>query len=109
MKIIWRILFGLNIMFFTLIFIDILIMIYYLTYNPQNLPCLMCVGCPCPYMDFLRAKEYYLNFLFPIAILLNLLLIIISTVLIVILKYNARAFKFANLKKKLSLRKIYTH
>ena len=61
----------------------------------------MCDGCPCPYTDFLRAKDYYLNVLFPIMIIFNLIFIIVETVLIVNLRHKVRVLKFAILKKTL--------
>jgi hypothetical protein len=57
--------------------------LYFIFAEPPNLPCLACVGCPCPYRDFLIAKHYYLNFLFPRLMIFNIFFIGIFTILTV--------------------------
>jgi len=95
----WKILNGFRIMFIAFILMSILTAIYYLIADPPDLPCLMCVGCPCPYRDFIIARNYYLSFLFPILFLLNMIFITICSILIVILKYRVRVLKLALFKK----------
>lgn len=68
---------------------------YYLVAEPLNTPCLMCVGCPCPYRDFIRARNYYFNFLLPKLIIYNLFFMAIITIfmiLIAILKNKYDSF-----------------
>jgi hypothetical protein len=81
------------ILFITFIILSTSIAIYYLTADPPDGMCLMCVGCPCPYRDFIIAKNYYLNYFFPISMSLNTILIIICSVLIPILKLRYYALK----------------
>lgn len=73
---------------------------YYLTANPPDLPCLMCEGCPCPSRDFIIARNYYLNFLFPMLICLNILSIAICIILILVLKYRYSVLRLTLFRKK---------
>ena len=98
-EIISRILYALCILFMAIIFIAVLAAINYSLTDAPSIMCLQCVGCPCPPIDFLEAKEFYLNVLFPNILLANFFFIIISTVLIVILKHKEKVYKFALFKK----------
>lgn len=96
----WKIINGLWILFSVFLLMNILTTIYYLTANPPDLPCLMCVGCPCPYRDFIIARNYYLNFLFPTLFLLNILFISICLILITFLKHRYDSLKLTLFRKK---------
>ena len=96
----WKIINGLCILFSAFLLINILTAIYYLTADPPHLPCPMCVDCPCPYRDFIIARNYYLNFLFPMLISLNMLFIIICISLIAILKLRYDSLKLTLFIKK---------
>ena len=97
----WRILFGLRILICVFIFISILEAVYYLiTEPPQGLPCLMCDGCPCPYYDFIKARNQYLKVLFPMIISLYLTIIIIISILIAYLRHKFNVLKLARFKKR---------
>lgn len=70
----------------TTIFIEF----YFIFAEPPNVYCLMCVGCPCPYRDFMIAKHYYLNFLFPRLMIFNIFFIGIFTILTVFTLFLAK-------------------
>ncbi|UCC18419.1 MAG: hypothetical protein JSV62_09910 [Promethearchaeota archaeon] len=89
-------------MIIAFIFINILLVLHFLTYIPEHLPCFPVAGSPCPDYDlilanYLIAKDCFLNVLFPIMIFLSL----ISIILISIAKHKCKAFRFAMLKKRL--------
>jgi len=96
----WKTLNGLCILFSAFLLMSILTAIYYLIADPPDLPCLMCAGCPCPYRDFIIARTYYLNFLFPTLILLNTIFIAICIILIAILKHKYDSLKLTLFRKK---------
>ncbi|NVM18261.1 MAG: hypothetical protein HWN80_11145 [Candidatus Lokiarchaeota archaeon] len=96
----WKILNSLCILFSAFLLMTILTAFYYLTAEPPNTPCLMCVGCPCPYRDFIIARNYYLNFLFPALLLLNIISISICLLLITFLKHRYDYLKLTLFKKK---------
>ncbi|MFX0048284.1 MAG: hypothetical protein ACFE8G_08970 [Candidatus Hermodarchaeota archaeon] len=95
----WKILNGFCILFSAFLLISILIAIYYLTAEPPDLACLMCVGCPCAYTDFILARDYYLNFLFPWLIAFNTIFLSISIILIAILKHKYDTLKLSIIRK----------
>ncbi|MFX0019408.1 MAG: hypothetical protein ACFFAK_18170 [Promethearchaeota archaeon] len=95
-----KILNSLCILFSAFILISTLRALYFLTADPPDLPCLMCEGCPCPPSDFVIARNYYLNFLFPTLIFSNIILIALCIILISILK-----FKYSFLKLTLFIKK----
>jgi len=99
-RITWKTLKGLSILFSAFLLMSILTAIYYLIADPPDLPCLMCVGCPCPYRDFIIARNYYLNFLFPAFLLFNTIFIIICFILITIMKHRNDSLKLTIFKKK---------
>lgn len=96
----WKIANALCILFSVFLLMSILTAIYYLTADPPNVFCLMCVGCPCPYTDFIIARNYYLNFVFPTLFLLNIVFISISLILITFLKHRYASLKLTLFRKK---------
>lgn len=95
----WKIVNSLCILFSAFFLINILTAFYYLTAEPPYFPCLMCDGCPCPYRDFIIARDFYLNFLYPMLILLNTIFIIICIILIAILEHRHDSLKLTLFRK----------
>ncbi|MFX1376678.1 MAG: hypothetical protein ACFFA0_12780, partial [Promethearchaeota archaeon] len=49
---------------------------------------------------FYKARYIYLNILFPLSVLFNMLLIAFTSILILIFKEKIKVLKFANLKER---------
>ena len=82
----WKLLISFCAIFSAFLLISIIVAIYYLTAKPPEMACFMCVGCPCAYTEFITARDYYLNVLFPRLIVLNSIIISFCATSIVILK-----------------------
>ena len=61
----WKLLIGFCVFFSTSLLISSLAALYYLTAEPPEMACYLCVGCPCAYTEYIAIRDYYLNFLFP--------------------------------------------
>jgi hypothetical protein len=60
----------------------------YLVIIAPDMGCFLCVGCPCPPMDFIRAKSNFLNLILPLSLSVNTVFLIFCILLNVTLKHR---------------------
>jgi len=99
MSISWRLLIGFCVAFSTSLLISSLAALYYLSAEPPEITCFLCVGCPCAYTEYIAIRDYYLSFLFPRLAVFIMIPFSFCIALFAILKLRYEKLKLTTIRK----------